>query len=764
MNRIVTLAAGALALGVLAGGASAQTASATTPGGKIGVIEVQKIVQESAIGKESLARVQKVQQAKQEDLQKRQKELRDMEQKIQDQGKSLSEDAMEKLQKDYQAKALDLKRFQDDAQRELEESQRKELGELEKRIMPVINEVAREQGYALVFNKFNSGLLFADDKAVDLTEAVITKFNSQIAAPAAPAAAKPAAPAAAKPPPRRPRRPPRPRRRSKPGVASFSVAEVAAACGGRVVGDGERRLSGVRSLEGAGADTLSFVSEEQALPRAAVSAAGALLARSASALPGRTVIEVPDPSAALILVLRLFHPARIPRPGIHVTAVVDAGTFVDPSAEIGPYAVVGDLSRVEANAIVGAHTVIGARCRVGAGSWLHPHVVLYDDVVLGERVEIHSGAVLGGDGFGYATTEKGLVKIPQVGGVTIGDDVEIGANTCIDRAALETTSVGAGTKIDDLVMLGHNVRIGRHDVLCAQVGRRRLGRDRRWRHPRRAGGRRRPHHRRQRREGAGPERHRGGRAGRRGAPRDARVRVPRLPEVAHRIPPAAGDGASRAPPRPESGSPQGSRGMSEQSTGRNILEIMRLLPHRYPFLLVDRIVSMTEGPVVRGLESHGPQERLRQRAVLPGPFSGEPGHARRPHPRVHGSGRRLPLLHGRGRAGEDPDVPLGRRQGALQAARFPGRPADRRRRDRAGPLQHRAHEGGGPRGRRSVRGGRVHEQSRQAARRRDADGHPPAPPSSTLRPPSTRPRRSAPTRSSARGSRSARARSSAPTP
>ena len=202
MNRTVTLAAGALVLGVLAGDASAQTTAGTTAGAKIGVIEVQKIVQESAVGKESLARVQKVQQAKQDELAKRQKELRDMEQKIQDQGKSLSEDAMEKLQKDYQAKALDLKRFQDDAQRELEESQRKELGDLEKRIMPVINEVAREQGYTLVFNKFNSGLLYADDKSVDLTEAVITKFNSMIAAPApsvSPAAAKPAAPAAAKP-------------------------------------------------------------------------------------------------------------------------------------------------------------------------------------------------------------------------------------------------------------------------------------------------------------------------------------------------------------------------------------------------------------------------------------------------------------------------------------------------------------------------------------------------------------------------------------
>lgn len=253
-------------------------------------------------------------------------------------------------------------------------------------------------------------------------------------------------------------------------MASFSVAEVAAACGGRVVGDGDRRLAGVRALEGAGADALSFVNEERALSRAAASAAGALLARSAAALPGRTVIEVPDPSTALIKVLRLFHPARPPRPGIHPTAVVDAGAFVDPSSEIGPYAVVGDLSRIEAGAIVGAHAVVGARCRVGAGSWLHPHVVLYDDVALGERVEVHSGAVLGADGFGYATTDKGLVKIPQIGGVAIGDDVEVGANACVDRAALETTSVGAGTKIDNLVQVGHNVTIGRHDVICAQTG------------------------------------------------------------------------------------------------------------------------------------------------------------------------------------------------------------------------------------------------------------------------------------------------------
>ncbi len=209
MKRTITLAAGVLAVAVAAVPAFAQSAAAPAPAAapiKIGVIEVQRIVQESAIGKESLARVQKLQQAKQEDLVKRQKELRDLEQKIQDQGKALSEDAMEKVQKDYQAKAVELKRFQDDAQRELEEAQRKELGELEKRIMPVINEVAREQGYQLVFNKFNSGLLYADDKSVDLTDAVITRFNSQIAAPKPAAAAAPAAPAAAKPAPAAPKK------------------------------------------------------------------------------------------------------------------------------------------------------------------------------------------------------------------------------------------------------------------------------------------------------------------------------------------------------------------------------------------------------------------------------------------------------------------------------------------------------------------------------------------------------------------------------
>ncbi len=199
MNRILSVGAFVAVSGLLvAVPASAQIAGSTTT--KIGVLEVQRIVAESAVGKESLARVQKIQSQKQEDLTKRQNELKDLEKKIQDQSKSLSEEALDKLQKDYQAKALEFKRAQDDAQRELEELQRRELSELEKKVMPVIDAVAKEQGYNLVFNKFQSGLLFADG-AADLTDAVITKFNSQIAvAPKADAKAPPAKPAPAAPP------------------------------------------------------------------------------------------------------------------------------------------------------------------------------------------------------------------------------------------------------------------------------------------------------------------------------------------------------------------------------------------------------------------------------------------------------------------------------------------------------------------------------------------------------------------------------------
>lgn len=252
--------------------------------------------------------------------------------------------------------------------------------------------------------------------------------------------------------------------------AVTTASDLAAACGGRLVGDGATAIEGVRSLEKAGPRDLAFVADAKAEKAAAAAAAGVLLARSAEPFPGRTVIEVPDPSAALAAVLGHFFPRRAARPGIHATAIIEPGARIADGAEVGPYAVVGEGSEVSDEAILAAHVVVGRRCRVGRGAWLHPHVVLYDDVTVGPRTEVHSGAVLGADGFGYAAGPAGLRKVPQVGGVVIGADAEVGANTCIDRATLEATTIGDGSKIDDLVMVGHNCDVGNHVVLCGQVG------------------------------------------------------------------------------------------------------------------------------------------------------------------------------------------------------------------------------------------------------------------------------------------------------
>jgi UDP-3-O-[3-hydroxymyristoyl] glucosamine N-acyltransferase len=253
-------------------------------------------------------------------------------------------------------------------------------------------------------------------------------------------------------------------------AATRTAEEIATACGGRLVGEPSRVLRGVRSLEAAGPEDAAFVAARRDERHASGSLAGLLLARAAGLFPGRDVVEVARPELAIADVLLLFHPPRIVRPGVHPTAVLGEGALVDPSAEVGPYVVIGAGSRVGPGCFLEAQVVIGAACTLGERVRLHPHVTLYDGVTLGAGVEIHSGAVIGADGFGYEATPSGIRKVPQVGGVAIDADVEIGANSCVDRATLETTRVGAGTKIDDLVMVGHNSVIGKHGFLCAQAG------------------------------------------------------------------------------------------------------------------------------------------------------------------------------------------------------------------------------------------------------------------------------------------------------
>ncbi len=267
---------------------------------------------------------------------------------------------------------------------------------------------------------------------------------------------------------------------SSPG---FTLAELAERVGGRVVGDAGRRISGVASLREAGPDDLSFLTGSRYRSEAEASGAGALLLGAGAPgreelAAGRPLLVVEDAELARNRVLALFDRTEAPSPGVHPTAVLEEGAEVSPEASVGPYAVVGRGSRVAAGAVVGAHAVVGRRCRLGEGSVLHPHAVLYEGTELGARVVVHAGSVLGADGFGYTSRPDGHHKVPQVGRVVVEDDVEIGALSAVDRATLGATRVGRGTKIDNLVQVGHNVEVGRGALLCGQsavAGSARLG-------------------------------------------------------------------------------------------------------------------------------------------------------------------------------------------------------------------------------------------------------------------------------------------------
>ena len=256
-------------------------------------------------------------------------------------------------------------------------------------------------------------------------------------------------------------------------MPELTIAEVARIAGGEVEGDGSLVVRGVKPLDEAGPDELSFVAEARYFPYIASSRAGAVLVARGADAPlreGMSVVRVDDPRRALAAVLPALYPEERPAPGVHPTAVVGPGAEVAQTASIGPYAVIGEGTRVGERAAVAAHVVVGRRCVIEADVTIHPHVTLYDGVFVGERSIVHSGARLGSDGFGFVPEGRGLKKVPQVGGCRIEADVEIGANTTIDRGSVGDTVVGRGTKIDNLVQIGHNCRIGRSVIIVSQVG------------------------------------------------------------------------------------------------------------------------------------------------------------------------------------------------------------------------------------------------------------------------------------------------------
>jgi UDP-3-O-[3-hydroxymyristoyl] glucosamine N-acyltransferase len=253
-------------------------------------------------------------------------------------------------------------------------------------------------------------------------------------------------------------------------AARFTLGRLAEALDARLDRDPERIVTGVAPLESAGPGHISFLADSRYCAAARRSRAGAFLAPAdVSDLPA-PALRCREPREALIDLLTLFYPSAAVVPG------VDASAVVAPDAQVHPSASIGALTVIESGAVIGPNVrlhplvYIGARVEVGEASVLYPHVVVREGIRLGRRVIIHGGAVIGADGFGYVFQGSTHRKIPQVGGVIIEDDVEIGANATIDRATLGDTLIRRGTKIDNLVQVGHNVEIGEHAILVAQVG------------------------------------------------------------------------------------------------------------------------------------------------------------------------------------------------------------------------------------------------------------------------------------------------------
>jgi len=254
------------------------------------------------------------------------------------------------------------------------------------------------------------------------------------------------------------------------GKAEFTLGEIAEVLQARLEGDPARVVVGVAPLDSAGPDQISFLTDARYHGAARASRAGAFLAfADAEDLPAPT-LRCAAPQQALIDLIRLFHPP-VPAPaGVDRAAVVASDARIHPSASVGPLCVIENRAVVGPGVRLHALVHVGPGVEIGEATVIYPHVSLREGVRVGRRVIIHAGAVLGADGFGFAFDGSAHRKIPQVGGVLIEDDVEVGANTTIDRATFGDTIIRRGTKIDNLVQVGHNAEVGAHSLLVAQVG------------------------------------------------------------------------------------------------------------------------------------------------------------------------------------------------------------------------------------------------------------------------------------------------------
>ena len=250
----------------------------------------------------------------------------------------------------------------------------------------------------------------------------------------------------------------------------LTVTELAKQLAGEITGDANATLTGFAMIDRAQPGDLTFAENAEYFAAAEASAATAIIAGKDFSSDKKILIRVANPRLAFAKALAIFFPEPQFAPGVHPSAVIAQSAQVDPSAHIGPHCTIGERVKIGAKVVLQAGNFLGDDSVIGDETNLFPNAMVYPRTQIGQRVRIHAGAVIGADGFGYVFDTSFHRKVPQIGNVIIGDDVEIGANTTIDRAALGSTVIGKGTKIDNLVQVGHNVEVGEHCIFCAQVG------------------------------------------------------------------------------------------------------------------------------------------------------------------------------------------------------------------------------------------------------------------------------------------------------
>jgi len=251
---------------------------------------------------------------------------------------------------------------------------------------------------------------------------------------------------------------------------TLTTAEIAKLLAGEVLGDANTPLNGFANADAAKPGDLTFAENAEYFAAAEASAATAIIAGKDATSAKKIIIRVANPRVAFAKALAIFFPEPKFAPGIHPSAAIAASAQIDPTAHIGPHCTIGERVKIGANAVLQSGNFVGDDSVLGDGTNLFPNVTIYSRTQIGKRVRIHSGAVIGSDGFGYVFDTSFHRKVPQIGNVVIGDDVEIGSNSSVDRGALGSTVIGKGTKIDNLVQVAHNVEIGEHCILCSQVG------------------------------------------------------------------------------------------------------------------------------------------------------------------------------------------------------------------------------------------------------------------------------------------------------